>query len=157
VAVALATGADARRHTVQSTGLSGVRFDAAPPNFTFDLGAGPTSLAALVGRPVLLNFWASYCEPCTGELPTFEKIHHTYGDRVRIITLSNEGDGARTYLQAHHYDLPLVDDRDNVVWKKYGVLPIPTTILLRPNGTVRYVTIGATSYEEFAGLLGAAL
>jgi thiol-disulfide isomerase/thioredoxin len=139
LAVALATGADARRHTVPSTGLSGVRYDAAPPNFTFDLGAGPTSLAALAGRPVLINFWASYC------------------DRVRIITLSNEGDGARDYLQTHHYDLPLVDDRDNVVWKKYGVLPIPTTILLRPNGTVRYVTIGETSYEEFAGLLGAAL
>jgi len=87
-------------------------------------------------------------------LPTFEKIRRTYGERVRIITLSNEGDGAREYLAAHHYDLPLVDDRENVVWKKYGVMPIPTTILLRPNGTVRYVTIGKTAYDEFSGLLG---
>lgn len=154
MAAALAAGADARRHAERSTGLSGVRYDAPPPNFTLDLGSGPTSLAALVGRPVLINFWASYCEPCTEELPTFEKIRRTYGERVRIITLSNEGDGAREYLAAHHYDLPLVDDRENVVWKKYGVMPIPTTILLRPNGTVRYVTIGKTAYDEFSGLLG---
>ncbi len=132
-----------------------MQYDRAPPNFTFDLGNGPTSLAALAGRPVLINFWASYCEPCTQELPAFEKIRRTYGNRVAVITLSNEGDGARDYLIAHHFTLPLVDDRDNVVWKKYGVLPIPTTILLRPNGTVRYVTVGETSYDEFAALLGA--
>jgi len=150
----LSVGADARRHA-SATGLSGVRFDALPPDFSFDLGAGRTALSELAGRPVLINFWASYCEPCIDELPAFAKVRAIYGDRVRLITLSNEGDHAREYLNRHGLDLPLVDDRDSAVWKKYGVGAIPVTILLRANGTVRFVAVGETGYEELHGLLGA--
>ena len=150
----LPAGADARRH-VPPTGLPGVRFDAPPPDFSFDLGAGRTSLSDLAGRPVLINFWASYCGPCIDELPAFARVRALYGDRVRLITLSNEGEHAREYLSSHGLDLPLIDDRDSTVWKKYGVGAIPVTILLRANGTVRFVAVGETGYEELHGLLGA--
>ena len=149
----LAGGAEARHHA-PATGLPGVRYDAPPPDFTFDLGSGRVALSALQGRPVLINFWASYCTPCVDELPDFARIRATYGDRVRVITLSNEGDHARSYLAARGLDLPLVDDRESVIWKKYGVEAIPVTILIRPNGTVRFVAVGGTRYEELSGLLG---
>ncbi len=158
-ALAFPSAASAKKHAHQPpTGLRTVAFSKAPPDFTFDSGDGATHLAALTGRPVVLSFWATWCEPCRAELPAFGRLRATYGDDVRFLTISDEGPGvARAFLEGLHLDLPVVEDPGRKIFDAYSITPIPVTLVLRPDGTVSYVSIGETSYEELAAALAAAL
>ncbi len=141
-----------------ATGLRTVAFAKPPPDFTFDAGAGPTHLSALFGRPVVISFWASWCEPCRAELPAFDHLRDTYGDAVTLLTVSDEPAGtARAFLQAHHFALPVVEDPERKIFEAYSVTPIPVTIVLRPDGAVSYVSIGETSYDELQAAVAAVL
>jgi peroxiredoxin len=148
----------AKHSRAPATGLRTVAFAKTPPDFTFDDGTGSTHLAALTGRPVVLSFWATWCEPCRAELPAFGHLRETYGDAVTLLTISDEPAGAaRAFLQARHLDLPVVEDPARKIFDAYSVTPIPVTIVLRPDGTVSYVSVGETSYEELQTAVAAAL
>jgi cytochrome c biogenesis protein CcmG/thiol:disulfide interchange protein DsbE len=148
----------AKRSHAPATGLRTVAFAKAPPDFTFDDGMGPTHLAALTGKPVILSFWATWCEPCRAELPAFGHLRETYGDTVTLLTISDEPAGAaRAFLQSRHLDLPVVEDPARKIFEAYSVTPIPVTIVLRPDGAVSYVSIGQTSYDELQAAVAAAL
>ncbi len=141
-----------------STGLRTVAFSKAPPDFTFDAGDGPTHLAALTGRPVIVSFWASWCEPCRAELPVFVRLREMYGDTVALLTISDEPPGAaRAFLAAQHLDLPVVEDPERKIFDAYSITPIPVTLVLRPDGTVSYVSVGETSFEELQAAVSAVL
>ena len=106
----------------------------------------------------MLSFWATWCEPCRAELPAFGHLQQTYGDAVAMVTVSDEPAGtARAFLQAHHFDLPVVEDPDRKIFDAYSVTPIPVTIVVRPDGAVSYVSIGETSYDELQAAVAAAL
>src|SRR5579883_1702943 len=92
------------------TGLATVHYGAPPPDFSVPTARGAQPLSELRGKPVVINFWASWCPPCTDELPYFERASRTYGDRIRIVTIDwNEAPGvARGYLKSHGLDLPLI-------------------------------------------------
>lgn len=150
-ALPLPQRADARNH-VPSTGLRTVAFAKAPPDFTFDVGAGPERLSALVGKPVVLSFWATWCHPCLEELDAFAKLRQLYGESTILITLSPEAPGiARSYLDQHGISVPLVEDPDHKILDAYSVERIPVTIVIRPDGTVADVTIGELSWAELQG------
>jgi peroxiredoxin len=135
----------AKRSHAPATGLRTVAFAKAPPDFTFDDGAGPTHLAALTGKPVILSFWATWCEPCRAELPAFGHLREAYGDAVTLLTISDEPAGAaRAFLQSRHLDLPVVEDPARKIFEAYSVTPIP-------------VSIGETSYDELQAAVAAAL
>src|SRR5581483_10280852 len=139
-------------------GLATVRVGAPPPDFTVQTKAGAVALSQLRGKPVVINFWASWCPPCTDELPYFERLAHDYGDRVVIVTVSNEaGDTARDYLRRHNLDLPLSEDPAGKVFSAYALPPIPGTVVLDPDGRVEYISAGGLSWEELQGAVDKAL
>ncbi|MBV8489727.1 MAG: TlpA family protein disulfide reductase, partial [Candidatus Eremiobacteraeota bacterium] len=92
------------------TGLATVHYGQAPPDFALSSAKGSVTLSQLRGKPVVINFWASWCPPCTDELTSFTRLQHAYGSRIAIITVSNEAPGvARAYLEQKRYALPLVE------------------------------------------------
>ena len=148
----------ARGHGPPPTGLRTVAFDKAPPDFGFALDGDEERLSGLVGKPVVLNFWATWCHPCLDEIGAFANLQSTYGDAVGLVTLSAEPAGtARAYLKAHHIDLPLVEDPEKKIFGAYSVGPIPVTIVLRRNGTVADVVIGELKWEELKAAVDAQL
>ena len=109
-------------------------------NVSFEPMAGttPVTMAGLIGKPVVLNFWASSCAPCLREMPLFEQLHHEYGDRVTFLGIDTaEGVDAGeamiartgvTYAQARD---PL---GEQVV--HFGGVQLPHTVVISADGTV---------------------
>ncbi|MDQ2907728.1 MAG: TlpA family protein disulfide reductase [Candidatus Eremiobacteraeota bacterium] len=161
-AATLPSAAQARRNEPPSTGLRTVSLAKPPPDFTFNAGRGPQSLGALKGKPVVINFWATYCPPCRDELDMFEKLHASYGSAIDLLTINDEPPGtARMFLQQRGLDIPVVDDPDGKIFAAYSLTngggPIPVTIVVRPDGTVSYVSIGEMTYGELNAAVAAAL
>ncbi|MGZ3499530.1 MAG: TlpA family protein disulfide reductase [Vulcanimicrobiaceae bacterium] len=135
-----------------STGLASIRYGAPPPVFDVPTQHGAVTLSQLHGKPVVINFWASWCPPCTQELPYFARLQKAYGNRITLVTISNEPAGvARSYLVSHHYALPLLEDSDGKVFTAYSITPIPDTLVLDEAGNVRYVSVGGLDWNELKG------
>ncbi len=148
----------ARHARAPATGLRTVAYAKAAPDFAFDAGHGPQRLAALLGKPVVLNFWDSWCEPCRAELPAFARLRATYGDAVRLLTISDEPPGlARAFLAGRGLDFPVAEDPERKIFSAYSVTPIPVTLVLRADGTVTYVSVGETSWDELQDAVATAL
>jgi thiol-disulfide isomerase/thioredoxin len=158
LSVTTAGSAGARTHE-PSTGLKTLAFAKAPPDFGFDIGDGPKHLRDLVGRPVVLNFWATWCEPCRDELDSLVKMRETYGTSVVLLTIASQPRGvARSYLDEHLLGvLPLIEDDEKKVSTAYSVGPIPATVILKSDGTVAKVFIGEFHWKDLQSAVDAVL
>lgn len=144
--------------TASSTGLATIRYDAPPPNFAFPTPHGPKYISDLRGRVVVINFWATWCHVCTAELDEFVRARETFGDRVAVVTISNDSpDVAAAYLQRSNISLPLVEDLESSVFTIYSISAIPVTLVLDPSGDVSYVSIGAVNWKELVAAIERAL
>ena len=97
------------------------------------------------GRPVVLNFWASWCGPCRLEMPDFERASLNFAGRAAILGI-NQAESAETvarFGQNTGVTYPLLVDESWVVNNKYGVSNLPTTVFVGADGVVREVFVGA--------------
>jgi peroxiredoxin len=137
--------------TAPSTGLATIRYDSPPPNFAFPTTHGTKFLTDLRGKVVVINFWATWCHACTAELRNFVRARETFGDRVAIVTISDElPDVTAKYLRLLNITLPLVEDLQRSVFSIYSVSAIPVTLVLDPDGDVSYVSVGGLSWVELS-------
>jgi peroxiredoxin len=155
VALLQASTADARRHA-SGTGLAPIAFNKRAPNFAFDVATGPASLDGLRGRTIVLNFWATYCEPCTEELDSFGRLRGAFGDDVALVMVSDQPhDLTDALLKSRGIDAISLADPDRKIFALYGVTPIPATLVIAPDGTVRYVSIGELDWAELQAAVAA--
>src|SRR5690606_12601177 len=96
------------------------------------------------GRPVMLNFWATWCEPCRVEMPEIQRAHEHYGERVAMIGVNvrEPGDLVRTFVEAHGYTWRFVLDPQSVVAERYRLRPIPTSFFIDGSGVIRHIEYG---------------
>ncbi|WP_397309563.1 C39 family peptidase [Paenibacillus darwinianus] len=104
------------------------------------------------GRPVLLNFWASWCEPCKQEAPELVKLYETYKGKMDIyainVTASDTVEGARAFVQEYGFEFPVLMDKTAEVAKKYGIRPIPTTFFVNSEGVIVDKVIGPLNLKS---------
>jgi peroxiredoxin len=128
----------------------------AAPDFTLQtLDGKSVSLSDYRGKPVVLNFWASYCNPCRKEFPLFrEQLADHRGDFVvfGVDTKDIESD-AKAFAREQKATWPIVFDDGNAVAKAYGVGPVPQTFFIRPDGTIAVRYYAEIPESRFAGAL----
>ncbi|MCA9633563.1 MAG: TlpA family protein disulfide reductase [Myxococcales bacterium] len=98
-------------------------------------------LSNLKGKPVLLDFWASWCGPCRMQAPIVDQIAREYGDRLHVVGVDT-GDAlepAQVFAKSAKLSYPSVFDPDGATAKGYGVSTLPTLVLIDKDGTVRMV------------------
>ena len=113
----------------------------AAPDFTvYDEDGNPVTLSDFFGKPIVLNFWASWCEPCKTELPDFQKTYDELGDDVQFLMV-NLTDGswetletASAYLKEQGYTFPAYYDTQVSAAMAYGVNAIPRTYFIDARG-----------------------
>lgn len=100
---------------------------------------GTLELAALRGKVVVLNFWASWCVPCRDEAPLLEAIWQRYRDRGVVVVGVNVQDlipAAQRFLRETRTTYPVVRDRDNRIYRAYGLTGVPETFFIDRQGRI---------------------
>ena len=126
---------------------------AAVPDFTIYTGGGDAvQLSDFAGRPVIVNFWASWCGPCQNEMPDFEQAYADYGDEIEFVMLNatygrETMDSARSFLEESGYTFPVYYDTDADAAAAIGVTAFPTTLFIAPDGSLTAYAISMLDAE----------
>lgn len=122
---------------------------ATPPLALPNHDGGRWDLADARGRVVVLNFWASWCEPCRTEMPSLELLAHRHERDGLVVMAVNhrETDTAiRRFLDQMPISLPILRDVDGAVARDWGVRMFPTTVLVGRDGRARFSVIGEADW-----------
>ena len=115
------------------------------PDFTvYDENSQPVKLSDFFGKPIVLNFWASWCGPCKSEMPAFQSVYEEYGDQVQFVMV-NVGepmtDGA-AFIASAGYTFPVYYDVNNDASYAYQVSSIPASFFIDGEGKLVTYQIG---------------
>lgn len=98
------------------------------------------------GKIVILNFWASWCEPCKIEMPHFQTIYEQYEQDLEILavnyTTKDKLKDVKNFVQNHALTFPILLDETGDISTMYGAFALPTTIILDRTGTIAHEIIG---------------
>ena len=124
------------------TGRSGAtRIDKPAPNINMPLyGGGVLTPEDYSDRPVVVNFWASWCGPCRQEAPIFERLSQEYGERGVLfigVNIQDSQSDAEAYLREFVITYPNGSDEDGSISIDYGVIGIPVTFFINRDGIVQ--------------------
>ena len=110
------------------------------PEFTLkDLQGREVKLSQFRGKPVLLNFWASWCGPCREELPLIEATQQKHQGEDLVVLGVNAGDApeiAQAFVSENHLTFPIVLDSTSDVARAYQVRGIPTSVFINSDGQI---------------------
>jgi cytochrome c biogenesis protein CcmG/thiol:disulfide interchange protein DsbE len=133
----------------------------APPFTLHRLDApGTVSLASYRGKPVVLNFWASWCEPCKGEAAVLERDWANFRDRGVVFLGVDYHDlpsDAQRFVRAHRLTFPMLEDGSGNVTGSYGISQVPETYVLSRQGRVVAHLAGPITDPGFAGKFRSAI
>jgi peroxiredoxin len=164
--VASVSGASAEQpyETLRLTRLSGsepaAEFSVPTPD------GSSLALGALRGKIVLLNFWATWCEPCLEEMPAMERLERAYRERgLAVLAVSVDREGAtvvRPFLKRHALSFRVGLDPQQAVARLYRIWALPSTLILSRRGLPLFAVQGAREWDSppahalFEGLLNPA-
>ena len=119
-------------------------------DFTAELISGNTfTLSDHKGKVILLNFWATWCGPCVGEMPAFTMLQEQYGDDLVLLAV-NSGESKKVvtqFLLDNGYTFPVATDESYAISSLYPSDGIPYTVIFNPEGNVAHIQVGAGSAE----------
>ena len=111
------------------------------------------------GKPVVVNFWATWCPPCRSELPAFDTLNAEYGDRVTFMMVNlTDGErdtatGVKAFVAAEGYSFPVYYDTAASAANAYEIYSIPVTVFIRADGTLARQQIGAMQESQLRAYL----
>lgn len=109
------------------------------------------SLDQYRGKVVLLNFWATWCQPCTKEMPAMQAAYDTFRDQGFVVLAINELEDVpkvREHIAEHQHTFEVLLDPDNYVANQYGVVGLPVSIFIDKTGHVRKIVKGGLLTEQ---------
>ena len=130
------------------------------PDFTvYDADGNPVSFSDFSGKPVVLNFWATWCGYCVKEMPSFEKAFLQYGDEV-VFMMINVTDGyqetkedAMKFIEEKGYTFPVYYDTELSAASVYGASSLPATAFINADGELLHGQLGMLSEETLFGYI----
>lgn len=122
----------------------------AAPNFAFFLADGRgADLASLQGRPVVINFWATWCGPCRAEMPELVALHN---DNPAVVVLEvnvrEKLDAVEAFAAEFGMNMPVILDAEGAIGRAYGVRNMPTTVFVDVDGTIDARWAGLLTAEQ---------
>lgn len=118
------------------------------PDFELDrIDSGTVKLSSLRGKPVILNFWASWCPPCKAEMPAFQTAHLEYSSTgLQIIAVNSTSQDSlldvEQFIQQYGITFPIPLDITGSTSQKYLIHSLPTTYFIDKNGIIKDIIIG---------------
>lgn len=134
------------------------------PDFTvLDANGKKIRLSDNFGKPIVINFWATWCPPCKRELPDFDKLCMEYGDKVVFMMVNlTDGrrdtvDGTKSFVSKNGYTFPVYFDTEYNGADAYNVSSIPQTTFIDANGNVYTTRIGVMNETVLRSYINALL
>ena len=130
--------------------------DTLPARTLSVLGEDDTvSTACWLGQPVVVNFWAEWCEPCKQEMPAFEAVHQALGDQVQFVGVDYEdrASAALAFAEEVGVTYPLVEDPDGSFFDAVQGRGTPHTLLVDADGTIVRRHVGPLTQQALEDLL----
>ncbi|HKT33339.1 MAG TPA: TlpA family protein disulfide reductase [Nitrospira sp.] len=116
-----------------------------------DLKGRTQSLNDYRGKVVLLNFWATWCKPCTTEMPAMQATYDKLADKGFVVLAINELEDeakVREHIKQYGHTFPVLMDRDNKVANQFGVYGLPVSFFIDQRGVVREYIKGGLLTEQ---------
>jgi peroxiredoxin len=110
----------------------------------------PQRLADYRGKPLILNFWATWCPPCREEMPSMQRAHEVVaaeGIAVIAVNVGEDADTIAAFLEDEPVDFPLPMDTDSKVAQHYHMQGLPTTYVIDPQGRLAYRAMGSREWD----------
>lgn len=130
---------------------------AGAPDVTLSYFDGSSeNLSDLVGQPVVLNFWASWCPACISEMPAFAEVHRRFGDRASFVGMNMQEvslDAAIDLADRTGVDYQLAHDPDGAIFREFGGLAMPTTVFIDAEGSVARVHSGTIFADDLTAII----
>jgi cytochrome c biogenesis protein CcmG, thiol:disulfide interchange protein DsbE len=120
------------------------------PDFTLKDTDKTLTLSAYRGKPVVLNFWATWCPPCVEEVPSLVALQKQMGDKVTVIAVSADvdDDGYHKFVKKYMPDMLTVRDGNNKSNGLYGTYAFPETFILDRNGVIKRKFVGGVNWTS---------
>jgi len=115
------------------------------------LDGEPWKLSGQVGQAVLLNFWATWCEPCQAEMPALQRLSARYAQaslQVLAVNFRESPDTVRRFVANTGMGLPVLMDADGSAAKSLGISIFPTTVLVDRRGRIRLTVSGECAWDQ---------
>ncbi len=127
------------------------RLEQQPPATDFsvyDTEGNLVKLSDYFGKPIVLNFWASWCGPCQSEMPDFEEAYRQLGNDIHFLMVNVTGgretlSGAKSFIEHSGYTFPVLYDVDGDAANAYRVYSLPTTYFIDASGHLIAQATGA--------------
>ncbi len=118
-----------------------------------DLDEEPIDINDLRGRVVVVNFWATWCPPCRREMPSLERLRQEMGDEGVTVLAVNIGEDADTVFSflgtvEPSPTFPMLLDQEGASLEAWGVLGLPTTFVVAPDGSLAYRAVGGREFDH---------
>jgi len=129
------------------------------PDFTAtDLDGTEFTLSSMLGiKPVVLDFWATWCPPCRRELPFIKEFDATYGDQVLVYCITSEApedlDTITKFLSDNDYHMKVIHDSDRTIGNSYYANAIPYLVVIGVDGKVLATHLGYSEETDVVGEL----
>ena len=123
----------------------------APPFHLQDLEGDYRHLGDFRGRVLIVNFWASWCQPCRQELPSMNRASAALeqdGVAMLAVNLGEEADAVEAFLNDFPIDFPVLIDQRGIYSQRWGVRALPTTFVLNPRGEIVYRILGEKVWDD---------